>query len=421
MTAASEPVRIADAAWLTDGALGKLMALLDHDGEEARVVGGAVRNVLMGEPTGDIDVATTALPDEVMRRAQAAGFKAVPTGIEHGTVTIVVDHRPFEVTTLREDVETFGRHAVVRFGRDWRADAARRDFTINALSLSRDGVVHDYVGGLADIAVRRVRFIGQASARIAEDYLRVLRFFRFHASYGIGLPDPEGLRACIDARDKLERLSRERVRMELMKLLVAVHAVPTLAVMAESGLLEPVLGGVPYLAAVGNMARIEAAARLAPDPVRRLGALAVMIVEDAERLWQRLRLTNAEHDRLVSIADGWWRVTPADEIAARALLYRLGPERFTDRVLTAWARSQASAADAQWRAMATLPERWTAPAFPIKAAHLMARGVAKGRGLGAALAEAEDAWIARGFPGEKTAVAEIADAVARSAISRSAE
>jgi len=351
-----------------------------------------------------------------MRRAKAAGFKAVPTGIEHGTVTIVVDHRGFEVTTLREDVETFGRHAVVRFGRDWRADAARRDFTINALSLSRDGVVHDYVGGLADIAVRRVRFIGQASARIAEDYLRVLRFFRFHAAYGVGVPDPEGLQACIDARDKLDRLSRERVRMELMKLLIAVHAVPTLAVMAESGLLGPVLGGVPYLAGISNMAKREAACGLAPDPVRRLGALAVMVEEDAERLWQRLRLTNAEHDRLGSMADGWWRVTP-DETAARVLLYRLRPERFTDRVLLAWARSEAGVADPQWHAMAALPQRWTAPAFPIRAVHLMKRGVAKGRGLGAALAEAERAWIARGFPTDKAAVADIADAAARNATS----
>ena len=416
MTAASEPVRISDTAWLTSGALGKLMAVLDHDGEEARVVGGAVRNILIGERTGEIDVATTALPDEVMRRAKAAGFKAVPTGIEHGTVTIVVDHKGFEVTTLREDVETFGRHAVVRFGRDWRADAARRDFTINALSLSRDGVVHDYVGGLADIAVRRVRFIGQAAARIAEDYLRVLRFFRFHAAYGVGLPDPEGLQACIDARDNLDRLSRERVRMELIKLLVAAHAVPTLAVMAEAGILGPVLGGVPYLAGISNMAKLEAACGLPPHPVRRLGALAVMIVEDAERLWQRLRLTNAEHERLVSMADGWWRIAPADEAAARELLYRLRPERFIDRVLLAWARSEAGAADAQWRVMAALPQRWTAPAFPIKAADLMARGIAKGRGLGAALAQAEQAWIARGFPADKAALAEIADAVARETI-----
>ena len=417
MTAANEPVRIADPKWLTQGALGKLMAVLDGDGEQARVVGGAVRNVLIGQAPGDVDVATTAVPPEVIRRAGEAGFKAVPTGIDHGTVTVVVDRQPFEVTTLREDVETFGRHAVVRFGRDWRADAARRDFTINALSLSRDGAVHDYVSGLADLAVRRVRFIGQASARIAEDHLRILRFFRFHAAYGVGLPDPEGLRACIKARDRLDTLSRERVRMELLKLLVAPHAVPTLAVMAEAGLLEPVLGGVPFLAAVSNMMKVEAACGLAPDPVRRLGALGVMVAEDADRLWQRLRLTNAEHERLDSMADGWWRVTAAaGESAARALLYRLGPEQFVDRVLLAWARSEAGAGDAHWRAIATLGERWVAPVFPLKAADLMMRGVPRGPRLGAALAAAEEAWIAQGFPDDKAAVAAIAEAAARNAV-----
>ncbi|HXW23502.1 MAG TPA: CCA tRNA nucleotidyltransferase [Xanthobacteraceae bacterium] len=393
------------------------MAVLDGDGEQARVVGGAVRNVLIGQAPGDVDVATTAVPPEVIRRAGEAGFKAVPTGIDHGTVTVVVDRQPFEVTTLREDVETFGRHAVVRFGRDWRADAARRDFTINALSLSRDGAVHDYVSGLADLAVRRVRFIGQASARIAEDHLRILRFFRFHAAYGVGLPDPEGLRACIKARDRLDTLSRERVRMELLKLLVAPHAVPTLAVMAEAGLLEPVLGGVPFLAAVSNMMKVEAACGLAPDPVRRLGALGVMVAEDADRLWQRLRLTNAEHERLDSMADGWWRVTAAaGESAARALLYRLGPEQFVDRVLLAWARSEAGAGDAHWRAIATLGERWVAPVFPLKAADLMMRGVPRGPRLGAALAAAEEAWIAQGFPDDKAAVAAIAEAAARNAV-----
>jgi len=416
VTAVSESTRIVDAAWLAQGALGKLMAVLDGEGEQARVVGGAVRNVLIGQVPGDVDVATTALPPEVSRRAEAAGFKAVPTGIEHGTVTVVVDHHPFEVTTLREDVETFGRHAVVRFGRDWRADAARRDFTINALSLSRDGTVHDYMGGLADLAARRVRFIGQASARIAEDYLRILRFFRFHAAYGAGPPDPEGVHACVSARERLDKLSRERVRMELLKLLVAPRAVPTLAVMAESGLLGPVLGGVPFLAGISNIMKIEAACGLEPDPVRRLGALAVMVAEDAERLWQRLRLSNAEHDRLASMADAWWRVTPAGgETAARVLLYRLGPERFADRVLLAWARSDAGAADADWRAMATLGERWVAPVFPIKAANLMAHGVPKGPRLGAALAAAEEAWIAQGFPRDNGALAAIAAAAARNA------
>src|SRR5580692_7681088 len=171
-----------DAPWLTSGPTARVLELLNGDGEETRVVGGAVRNALLGIPTGDIDIATTALPTEVMRRAKAAGIKSVPTGIDHGTVTLVVDGQPFEVTTLREDTETFGRHARVSFGRDWIGDARRRDFTINALSVGSDGVVHDYVGGLADIAARRVRFIGEAGKRIEEDYLRILRFFRMHAA-----------------------------------------------------------------------------------------------------------------------------------------------------------------------------------------------------------------------------------------------
>src|SRR4029077_2464537 len=204
--------------------LARLLDVLDAGGEEARVVGGAVRNALLGIPIGEIDIATTAVPDEVVRRAKNAGFKPVPTGIEHGTVTVVIGGRPFEVTTLREDVETFGRHANVRFGRDWKKDAERRDFSMNALSAGADGHVHDYVGGLADLKARRVRFIGEASKRIAEDYLRILRFFRFHAAYGHGLPDAAGLAACIAARAGLGQLSRERVRMELLKLLLARHA-----------------------------------------------------------------------------------------------------------------------------------------------------------------------------------------------------
>ena len=265
------------APWLNERPLVQLLGLLNREGEEARVVGGAVRNALLELPHGDIDVATTALPEEVMRRAQAAGFKAVPTGIGHGTVTIVIEGRPFEVTTLREDVETFGRHATVRFGRDWKRDAERRDFTMNALTLSPDGLVHDYVGGLADLKKRHVRFIGNAATRIAEDYLRILRFFRFHAIYGEGHPDPDGLHAAIVARAGLAQLSRERVRMELIKLMVAPRAVPALVVMAEAGLIGPVLGGVSHLASFANMAKVEAACALAPDAARRLAALGVWV------------------------------------------------------------------------------------------------------------------------------------------------
>jgi poly(A) polymerase len=403
---------LAGADWLSDGGAARLLAVLDRDGEQARIVGGAVRNALLHEPIGDIDIATTAMPAEVSRRASAAGFKPVPTGIEHGTITIVIDGRPYEVTTLREDVETFGRHATVSFGRDWKADAERRDFTINALSLSADGKIYDYVGGLEDLAARRVRFIGDASKRIEEDYLRILRFFRFHAAYGHGLPDAQGLHACILARSGLERLSRERVRMELFKLLAAPHAVPTLAVMTETGILVSVLGGVPYLASFSNLAKLEVAAGAQADPVRRLGALGVAVAEHAERLQARLRLANAEHARLASIADGWWRVLPGNDQAARALLYRLGPERYLDRVLIAWSRSPAGVADDAWHALTTLPARWTVPVFPLKAQDFLKRGMEKGPALGAALAAAEAAWIATDFPRDVMSIESIANAAA---------
>src|SRR6185437_2661477 len=247
-----------DAAWLREGPLPRLLAVLDRDGEEARVIGGAVRNALLGEPVHEYDVATTAVPEEVVRRVTAAGFKAVPTGIAHGTVTVVIDRHPFEVTTLRLDVETYGRYAKVEFGRDWAGDAHRRDFTINALSVTADGSIHDYTNGLADLAARRVRFIGEAKTRIAEDYLRILRFFRFHAAYGLGDPDRDGLSACVEGRAGLDQLSRERVRMEMMKFLLAARATPTLAVMGEVGLLLRVLGGVPYLATFEMMSKVEA-------------------------------------------------------------------------------------------------------------------------------------------------------------------
>jgi poly(A) polymerase len=403
-----------DAEWLRAPPLADLLAVLDRDGEEARVVGGAVRNSLLDVPIGDVDIATTAVPDEVVRRVEAAGFKPVPTGIEHGTITVVAAGRPYEVTTLREDIETFGRHAKVAFGRDWKRDAERRDFTMNALYLSRDGIIHDHVGGLPDIAARRVRFIGDAATRIAEDRLRILRFFRFHAAYGEGAPDPDGVAACIDGRAGLDQLSRERIRTEVLKLLVARHAVPSLAVMTEAGLLEQVLGGVPLLASFANMVKLEASLALSSDAIRRLGALSVSVVEDAERLRERLRLANAECDRLVSMADGWWRISSElGEPGGRALLYRLGPEPFVDRVLLAWTRSLQGAADQTWHSLATLPGRWTAPAFPLKAADFLARGVPKGRRLGVALRTAEEAWIAADFPADSRALAAIADAAVR--------
>ena len=407
------PRRI-DAEWLRGGAAQKLLGILDRDGEEARVVGGAVRNVLLGVPVSEIDLATTAEPSEVTRRAGGAGFKVVPTGIDHGTVTVVIDGSPFEVTTLRQDVETYGRHAKVAFGRDWKADAQRRDFTINALSASKDGMVHDYVGGLADLDARRVRFIGDAGQRIAEDYLRVLRFFRFHAAYGEGPLDKDSLHACIMARNDLAQLSRERVRMEIMKLLVARNASGVLQAMADCGILGLLLAGVPNAVNFTAMAAAETALAMPADPVRRLAALAVLVAEDAERLWQKLRLSNAEYTRLLSMGQAWWRrIVPAGDELARPWLYRLGAEAFTDRVLLAWSRWGASADDPDWHKLATLPLRWPVPSFPIKAADLMERGVAKGPALGAALSAAEAAWIEAGFPDDKARLDAIADAAAK--------
>jgi poly(A) polymerase len=404
---------LVDPAWLKDGAVARLLAVLNRDGEEARVVGGAVRNALLQLPVGEIDVATTAVPQDVIRRVKAAGWKAVPTGIEHGTVTVVIDKHPFEVTTLRQDVETFGRKARVAFGRDWVADAQRRDFTINALSASAAGEVFDYVGGLDDIAARRVRFIGDPGQRIAEDYLRILRFFRFHAHFGSGAPDGAGLAACIRARAGLDRLSRERVRMELVKLVVAPRAAATLGVMADSGILGTVLGGVAYVASFEKLAEREAALGLEPDPARRLGALGVAVLEDAERLAERLRLSNAEADRLLAL-DGWWRVaSAAGEQLAHVLLYRLGPQSFVDRVLLAWSRAAADAGDADWRALVSLPQRWTAPIFPIKSADFLRRGVPKGPALGAALRAAEAAWIAADFPLTRDVLDAIAERAAQ--------
>ncbi len=401
------------AAWLRGGSLARLLEVLDRDGEEARVVGGAVRNELLGEPVVDIDVATTAVPEEVMRRAEAAGFKPVPTGIEHGTVTVVADRTPYEVTTLREDVETFGRHARVAFGRDWRRDAERRDFTMNALYATRDGTIHDYVGGLDDLAERRVRFIGEPASRIAEDYLRILRFFRFYAAYSHGgSPDQAGLAACVAARAGLESLSRERVRMEMVKLVVGVHAVPALVAMSETGLLMTVLGGVPRLASFANMTKLERELSLAGDPVRRLGALAVHVGEDAERLRERLRLANAEFGRLAAMADGWWRMSAGTSIHdARALLYRLGPGKFLDRALLAWSRAWTEGVtDEHWHDLVLLPDRWSAPVFPLKAADFLSRGVEKGPALGAAMRKAEAAWIAQDFPMDDPSLDRIAAA-----------
>src|SRR6476646_12248911 len=398
-----------DAPWLTSGPAARVLALLGGNGEEARVVGGAVRNALLQIPTGDIDIATTAVPTEVIRRAKGAGIKSVPTGIDHGTVTLVVHGQPFEVTTLREDTETFGRKAKVAFGRDWAVDAKRRDFTINGLSVDSAGVVHDHVGGLDDIAARRVRFIGDPDLRIGEDYLRILRFFRIHAAFGAGQTDRPGYLACIRGRAGLAQLSAERVRMEMLKLMVAEGADVAIIAMSDGGLLLQIFGGVAYPGPFAAMIEAEGVLGVKPDPVRRLGALAVAVTEDARRVATRLRLTNAEAKVLDSMGHRWWRLAGMDEATARRRLYRLGADHYRDRLLLAWARAGGDTDSAHWRELALLPERWHAPKFPLKAADFIARGIAEGPALGHVLTIAEDAWLADGFPLEPDVVAGIAD------------
>lgn len=407
----AEPL-LADAPWLTAGGTARVLQLLGSDGEEARVVGGAVRNALLGLAPGDIDIATTALPDEVIRRAKAAGIKSVPTGIDHGTITLVIDGHPYEVTTLRQDTETFGRKAKVAFGRDWVKDAERRDFTMNGLSVDARGVVHDHVGGVSDAKARRVRFIGDPDQRIAEDYLRILRFFRIHAAFGAGEPDRDGYLACIRGRAGLANLSAERVRMEMLKLLLAGGAAASVLAMAEGGLLQPLVGGVVYTGPLATMIAIERELGLAASGTRRLAALTVAVTEDAKRVATRLRLSNAETKALDSMGHRWWRLATKDEADARRLLYRLGAERYHDRVLLGWARAAEDVRSPRWRALAELPQRWTAPKFPLRAADFIARGLAEGPALGHVLTLAEDAWLAAEFPLEEAALAAIADQAA---------
>lgn len=405
----NEKRALSNAPWLDSGPTSRVLKLLNGGGEEARVVGGAVRNALLGVPIGDIDIATTALPEEVVRRATEAGIKSVPTGIEHGTVTLVIEGKPFEVTTLREDAETFGRKARVSFGRDWVGDARRRDFTINALSAGIDGLVHDYVGGLEDIAARRVRFIGEPRQRIEEDFLRILRFFRIHAAFGAGEVDREGYLACIAARAGLATLSAERVRMEMLKLLVADGAFAACVAMADGGLLPTIVGGVVYAGTLAAMIEAERALQLKGDAMRRLAALAVAVTEDARRVAARLRLSNSEAKALDSMGHRWWRLEGMDEARARRRLYRLGEGPYRDRLMLAWARAGRGSDAARWIELARLPQRWTAPKFPLRAADFISRGIAEGPQLGHVLTLAEDAWLAADFPLERGLLASLAD------------
>jgi poly(A) polymerase len=389
---------LAGSDWLETAETRSVFAALAARGFEARAVGGAVRNALLGRPVVDIDIATPARPEDVIAAAEAAGLAAVPTGIAHGTVTVVANHVAFEVTTLREDVETHGRHATVAFTGDWAADARRRDFTLNALYCSAGGEVFDPLGGYADLAARRVRFIGNARERIREDYLRILRFFRLNAEHGKGAPDAEGLAACVRERDGLARLSAERVHGELVRLLTAPRGPELVAWMLGHGLLTHVLPAAPRPTLLARLGAIEAGLGLSADPILRLAALAVEVAEDADRLRDRLRLSNEEHARLARAGVRAREIGPAaPERAARAHLYAAGAAAYRDLVLVSWARSGAEPDDASWRHRLALPERWQPPRFPLKGDDVLGLGVPAGPRVGKLLREAEAWWIAGDF------------------------
>ncbi len=364
-----------DPPWSRREGLAALVAALG-DGA-SRIVGGAVRDALLGIDAADLDLATIHPPDETMRRLTAAGIRVVPTGLAHGTVTALIASGPVEVTTLRRDVATDGRHAVVAFTDDWQADAGRRDFTINALYADpATGALHDWFGGLADLAAGRVRFIGDPLARIAEDHLRILRFFRFHARFGDAV-DADGLAACAARANDLMALSRERIAAELLKLLVAPGAVPAVTLMIEHGIFRPVLPEIADASPLARLAAHEAAYGTVPDAIRRL---AVLVPADAAAsVAARLKLSTADRRRLEG-ATG-----PLGDGGPKVLAYRIGVEGAIDRLLL-------HGMDVSMLA------GWTPPRLPIGGGALVERGLRKGPAVAATLARIESRWIAEGFP-----------------------
>jgi poly(A) polymerase len=399
------PPSLAATPWLNRPETRAVLGAVARAGFEARVVGGAVRNTLIGQPVSDIDIATTATPEQTIKAVEAAGLKAIPTGLQHGTITVVANHMPFEVTTLRTDVETDGRHARVAFTGDWAADAARRDFTINALYCDASGRVYDFTGGLADLDPPRIRFIGDAAQRIREDYLRILRFFRFTAAYTDGALDPAGRDACTAELPGLARISAERIQAEFLKLLAAPHASAVLDVMATRGVLRACLDTPCNVPRLARLAAIETALGLAPNPLLRLTAMTPHVETAAAGLAQRLRLSNADAAVLVHAASGdTVRYTPGDATRARRLLYADGPARFRARVLIAWTISGAPSDSPAWTALYQLPSHWTAPAFPLTGADCVAAGVSPGPQVGVLLREIEIWWLERGFALDRAAV-----------------
>ncbi len=398
--------RLAQAPWLTAPATQSVLAAITSGGGDARIVGGAVRNTLLGHPVTDIDIATTVRPEDVLARATQAGLTAVPTGLAHGTVTVIAGHRPFEVTTLRHDVETHGRHATVAFTEDWVSDAHRRDFTINALYCDAQGRLYDATGGLADLAARRVRFIGHADDRIREDFLRILRFYRFTAHYGDGSIDRQGHDACAALQEGLDRISAERIRAELMKLLAAPHAAVVVSEMNEAGILARVLGAPADLITFARLVAIETGYGLPPDPVRRLYALAVLDHAGAARLRDRLRLSKAEYERLADLTLPDRAFDPCETAdRARCYIYRRGAATYRDGVLIAWARDLAAApSSAAHGERLGLADHWRPPVLPVSGKDVIALGIPPGPEIGHILEMLDQWWMTAGFPPDEALV-----------------
>ena len=395
--------------WMSDA---RTRAVMDALGPDARFVGGAVRNALLKREVSDVDIATPLTPDEVTKRLKKAGLGAVPTGIEHGTVTAISSGTPFEVTTLRRDVATDGRRAVVAFTTDWKEDAARRDFTMNALYATADGEVIDLVGGVADLQAGRVRFVGDATTRIREDYLRILRLFRFHAWYGKGEIDPEALRAAAAEKSGLAQLSGERVQKELLRLLEAENPGPVLRVMAASGILGELLPGALMIARLEKLVAIDAEAFFTPDPMLRLAALLPSDAVAADAAAKKLRLSNADAQRLIDIAGAKEKIVSYLSIKeVRKLLYRIGIAPFRDRVFIKWAEDPKESNAINWRMLLEVASTWPRPTFPLTGRDVMLAGVPEGPLVGRILAEVEDWWIDADFIEDEFSLAERLKAV----------
>jgi poly(A) polymerase len=385
--------------WMMAEGVSKVLAAIAADVGEARFVGGAVRDALLGRAVGEVDLAVNLPPEKVMEALKAAGIKAVPTGIDHGTVTAVVDRKGYEITTLRRDVETDGRRAKVAFTDDWQADAARRDFTFNALYADAEGTIYDYFGGREDLAAGRVRFIGDAEARIREDVLRILRYFRFFAWFSRTAADDEALRACQKLASLLPQLSVERVWNEVRKLLLASDPVPAWRLMMENSILPHFLPEAANVTRLAGLIAIENGVA-EPDSIRRLAALLPEDVSVSEALTKRLHFSNREAERLRALA-----VLPGalrgkcDRLLLRKILFEYGAENVRDGLLLLSADESAF----DLKAALAIVEKWESPVLPIQGEDLLRLGIPEGPRVGEILRAVEAWWIAKDFRPDKAA------------------